>query len=256
MKIALIQTNIIWENSNLNLNHYDSLISFLDKDVDLIVLPEMFTTGFTMNPSSVAETMNGTSVNWMKEKAINLNCAIAGSLIVEENGSYFNRFVFVFPDGKLHYYDKRHLFTLAGEEKVYMPNRKPKVIIDYKGWKICPLICYDLRFPVYSRNVENYDILLYVANWPKPRIQAWDVLTRARAIENISYVIAVNRVGFDGNEMEYIGHSQVVDELGNYLIAPFEDESVKYVELSKESLLQTRNKLNFLKDKDNFTLNL
>lgn len=256
MKIALIQTNIIWENSISNIESYKARIQMLDTNVDLIVFPEMFTTGFTMNPSTVAESMQGKSVNWMRELAKKQNAAVAGSLVIQEKGNYYNRFLFVFPDGTLEYYDKRHLFTLAGEEKVYFPNSNPKKIITYKGWKICPQICYDLRFPVYSRNVENYDILLYVANWPKPRIQAWDILTRARAVENLSYVVAVNRVGFDNNELEYIGHSQVIDELGNYLIEPYEDEMVRYVELNKDSLFQTRAKLNFLNDKDNFTIEL
>lgn len=254
MKIALVQTTIIWEDKKSNILHFDKILATVDKNVDIIVFPEMFTTGFTMHPSNVAETMEGITVNWMKEVAVTKNCAIAGSLVIEEQGGYFNRFLFIFPNGTIEYYDKRHLFTLAGEEKVYTPNLQTKTIIHYKDWKICPLICYDLRFPVYSRNVENYDVLLYVANWPKPRIQAWDILLKARAVENLSYVVAVNRVGNDANGLEYTGHSQAIDALGNYLIAPFENETIAYIELDKEKLLDTRNKLNFLNDKDNFIL--
>lgn len=254
MKVALIQTHIKWEDKEANLQHYEQWFTTMEEDVDLVVFPEMFTTGFTMRPSNVAETMEGVTVNWMKEVAIKKNCAIAGSLVIEVQGGYFNRFLFVFPNGTIEYYDKRHLFTLAGEEKVYTPNRQTKTIIHYKDWKICPLICYDLRFPVYSRNVEKYDLILYVANWPKPRIQAWDILLKARAVENLSYVVAVNRVGNDANGLEYVGHSQAIDALGNYLITPFENETIAYIELDKEKLLDTRNKLNFLNDKDNFIL--
>jgi predicted amidohydrolase len=162
--------------------------------------------------------------------------------------------LFVFPDGKIDFYDKRHLFTLASEDKVYTSG-KEKLIITYKGFKICPLICYDLRFPVFARNVENYDLLLYVANWPKTRVNAWDILLKARAVENMSYVIGVNRIGNDNNNLEYVGHSQVIDFLGNYLIEPQEKEGVFIVEIDKEKQDETRSKLAFLNDRDEFTIN-
>lgn len=223
------------------------------EDVDLIVLPEMFASGFTMNPKIVAETMQGETIAWLQHLAKAKNCAITGSLVIEENGNYYNRLVFVFPNGKIQTYDKRHLFTLAGEDKVYTAG-KEKLIIEYKGFKICPLICYDLRFPVFARNVENYDLLIYVANWPKPRINAWDILLKARAIENMCYTIGVNRIGKDSNNLEYVGHSQAVDFLGNYLVEPQETDGVFIVELDQEKLNETRGKLGFLNDKDDFSI--
>lgn len=223
------------------------------EEVDLIVLPEMFSSGFTMNPKAVAETMNGETIAWLQHLAKAKDCAITGSLVIEENGKYYNRLVFVYPNGELKTYDKRHLFTLAGEDKVYTAG-KEKLIIEYKGFRICPLICYDLRFPVFARNVEDYDVLLYVANWPKPRINAWDILLKARAVENMSYAIGVNRIGFDENNLEYTGHTQAVDFLGSYLVEPQETDGVFIVEVDKEKLLETRSKLAFLKDKDNFEI--
>ena len=253
MKIALIQTSISWENPSENRASLQDLISSISQYIDLIVLPEMFTSGFTMNPEKVAETMQGETISWLKELAQTKNCAITGSLVIQENRKYYNRLVFVFPSGEIQHYDKRHLFTLAGEDKVYTSGTE-KLIVNYKGFTICPLICYDLRFPVFARNVEEYDVLLYVANWPKPRINAWDILLKARAVENMSYVIGVNRVGFDDNQHEYVGHSQAVDFLGNYLQEPQENEGIFIVELDKEIMLETRKKLSFLNDKDNFTI--
>jgi len=244
MKIALIQTALSWENPAENRAELQDKIQHIPLEVDLIVLPEMFTSGFTMNPKNVAETMRGDSVLWLKELAKARNCAITGSLVIEENGNYYNRLVFVFPDGNIQFYDKRHLFTLAGEDKVYTSGQT-KLLVEYKGFKICPLICYDLRFPVFARNVENYDVLIYVANWPKPRVNAWDILLKARAVENMSYVIGVNRVGQDANNHDYVGHSQAVDFLGNYIQEPQENEGVFIVELDKKSLDETRTKLAF-----------
>jgi predicted amidohydrolase len=253
MKIALVQTNLIWENPIENRSHLAQKITGFMEEVDLIVLPEMFSSGFTMNPKAVAETMNGETIAWLQHLAKAKDCAITGSLVIEENGKYYNRLVFVYPNGELKTYDKRHLFTLAGEDKVYTAG-KEKLIIEYKGFRICPLICYDLRFPVFARNVEDYDVLIYVANWPKPRINAWDILLKARAVENMSYAIGVNRIGMDENELEYVGHTQAVDFLGNYLLEAQETDGVFIVELDKEKLLETRSKLAFLKDKDSFKL--
>jgi omega-amidase len=253
MKIALIQTSLSWENPNNNKAYLQEKINSISQYVDIIVLPEMFSSGFTMNPKNVAETMQGETISWLKETAKSKNCAITGSLVIEENNNYFNRLVFVFPSGEIQTYDKRHLFTLAGEDKVYTSGTS-KVIVDYKGFKICPLICYDLRFPVFSRNVEEYDVLIYVANWPKPRVNAWDILLKARAVENMCYTIGVNRIGTDNNNLDYVGHSQAVDFLGNYMQEPQENEGVFIVELDKEKLLETRSKLAFLNDKDNFKI--
>ncbi|MCF6131311.1 amidohydrolase [Flavobacterium wongokense] len=254
MKIALIQTSLIWENPLENRSHLAQKICGFMEDVDLIVLPEMFSSGFTMNPQTVAETMEGETVSWLQHLAKAKNCAITGSLVIEEKGNYYNRLVFVYPTGEVKSYDKRHLFTLAGEDKFYSEG-KEKLIVEYKGYKICPLVCYDLRFPVFSRNVEDYDVLLYVANWPKLRTNAWDILLKARAVENMCYAVGVNRIGTDDNNHEYVGHSQVVDFLGNYLLEPQEADAVFIVELDKAKLLETRSRLAFLDDRDNFKIN-
>ena len=253
MKIALIQTSLAWENPMENRSHLAQKITGFMEDVDLIVLPEMFSSGFTMNPKAVAETMQGETVSWLQHLAKAKNCAITGSLVIEENGNYYNRLVFVFPNGDIETYDKRHLFALAGEHQFYTAG-VDKLIINYKGFKICPLVCYDLRFPVFSRNAENYDVLIYVANWPKPRINAWDILLKARAVENMCYTIGVNRIGTDNHNHEYVGHSQVVDFLGEYVLEPQEADSVFIVELDKAKLLETREKLAFLNDRDIFEI--
>lgn len=174
-------------------------------------------------------------------------------LVISENNSFYNRFVFVHPNGKIDFYNKRHLFSLAGEHQKYSKGTE-KVIIDYKGWKICPQVCYDLRFPAFSRNHENYDLLLYVANWPKPRTNAWNILLKARAVENMCFVVGVNRIGFDENNHEYIGHSQIIDELGNQTLDAKEKQGVFIIELDRNKMLETRKKLNFLSDKDEFEI--
>lgn len=253
MKIALIQSSLFWENPKANRNHFEVKINALTEKADLIVLPEMFSTGFTMNPIEVAETMQGETISWLQSLAKAKKSAITGSLIITENDNFYNRLVFVFPSGEIQYYDKRHLFTLAGEDKAYTSG-KEKLIVDYLGWKICLLVCYDLRFPVFARNVEDYDLLLYVANWPKTRINAWDILLKARSVENMCYTIGVNRIGFDDGNFEYVGHSQAVDFLGNYILEPQKNEGVFIVELSKDKLVETRNKLGFLNDRDSFEL--
>jgi len=253
MKIALLQTALSWENPSKNRDLFQQKINAISQYVDLFVLPEMFTSGFTMRPKNVAETMQGETVSWLKDLAKKRNCAITGSLVIEENGNYFNRLVFVFPNGEVQHYDKRHLFTLAGEDKVYTSGND-KLIVEYKGFKICPLICYDLRFPVFSRNLEAYDVLIYEANWPKTRVNAWDILLKARAVENMCYVVGVNRVGTDDNKHEYVGHSQVIDFLGNHLLEPQTEDAVFVVALNKHTMLETRSKLDFLNDKDNFEI--
>ena len=252
LKVALVQTSLAWENPEANRTQLENKVSTIS--ADLIVLPEMFTTGFTMNASEVAEPMHGETIAWLKTLSKTKNAAIVGSLVITENNNYFNRLVFIEPNGKLTTYDKRHTFTLAGEHKVYEAG-KEKVIINYKGWKICPLVCYDLRFPVWTRNTEDYDLLLYVANWPKARIAAWDALLKARAIENMAYCIGVNRVGLDGNNYEYSGHSGAYDVLGNRMDSiPEQLETVEIVTLEKAHIHNYREKLGFLKDRDVFNL--
>lgn len=254
LKVAIIQSDLVWENPKQNRKNFSEKIDTIVKAVDIIVLPEMFTTAFTMNAQAVAETMDGKTVSWMQKKAVETGAAIIGSLIVFDDNKYYNRLLFVEPSGEITIYNKRHTFTLAGEDKVYAAGTE-KVIINYKGWKICPLVCYDLRFPVWARNVENYDILMYVANWPKPRVQAWEALLKARAIENMSYVVGVNRVGLDDLQNEYSGNSAVYDVLGNIItnIKPSK-EQIELVTLEKNHIQFYRNKLKFLDDKDSFNL--
>lgn len=254
LHVAAIQSELVWESPAENLSHFQGQIETLSEEVDLVVLPEMFSTGFTMHPAGIAETMQGSAVTWMQSMAAEKNAAIMGSLVIKEAGNYVNRCVFVHPSGRTETYDKRHAFTLAGEHESYATGKK-KLIVDYKGWKICPLICYDLRFPVWSRNVEHYDLLVYMANWPKPRIQAWDVLLKARAIENMSYVVGVNRIGTDENNYEFSGHSAIIDCLGNEVQALKDHQAgVLEARLLKSAQDKIRGKLNFLNDKDSFTI--
>ncbi len=254
LKIALIQSDLVWENPKQNRDNFAAKIRTITESVDLIILPEMFTTGFTMNPGPIAETMEGETVIWMKKMASEKQSAITGSVIIKDHNQFYNRLIFVKPSGSIDVYDKRHTFTLAGEDKIYTAGTE-KLIIDYKGWKICPLVCYDLRFPVWARNVEGYDVLLYVANWPKPRIKAWNTLLMARAIENMSYCIGVNRVGLDTNNYEYSGNSAVYNVLGENIsnISP-NKEQTEIVILNKEHIKINRKKLQFLNDRDRFTL--
>lgn len=254
LNVALIQSDLVWENPGQNRNNFQRKIEGLDDELDLIILPEMFTSGFTMNAQAVAETMHGETIDWMKQQSCKKNAAIVGSLVISENDNYYNRLLFVEPSGAINYYDKRHTFTLAGEDKVYSAGNK-KLIINYKGWKICPLICYDLRFPVWTRNTELYDVLIFVANWPKPRISAWNSLLKARAIENMCYCIGVNRVGKDGLDIAYSGNSELYDVLGNEIsnIEPHK-EQIEIITLEKRHVESYRNKLKFLDDKDSFTV--
>lgn len=253
MNIALIQAPIVWDNPIANILYFQEKIMAIEEEVNLFVLPEMFSSGFTMQPFVSAETMNGETVSWMKAIAIKKMCAITGSLIIFENEQFYNRMIFAFPSGEIDYYDKKHLFTLAGEDKVYQPGTTKK-IIKFMGWKICLQVCYDLRFPVFARNVEDYDLLIYVANWPIPRIAAWDALLKARAIENMCFVIGVNRIGIDFNKHEYNGHSQAIDELGNFLIEPIEHEGIFLTTLDYKKQHKNRKKLKFLSDRDDFEL--
>lgn len=254
LHVVGIQADLFWENSEKNIEYFDKEIHKLSEETDLVVLPEMFTSGFTMNPKNVAEEMNGKSVSWMKKIAKEKEIAIVGSLVIKENNLFYNRILFVEPSGKIKYYNKRHSFTLAGENKVYTSGTE-KNIINYKGWKICPLICYDLRFPVWARNSEDYDLLVFVANWPVTRIKAWDTLLKARAIENMSYTIGVNRVGSDFNDYKYSGNSLIVDFLGNETAKLANNTSGNiYSILDKSEQDNVREKLGFLKDKDQFTI--
>ncbi len=255
LDIALIQSDLFWENAEKNRETFTKKINSISQKVDLIVLPEMFTTGFTMNAKSVAENMDGETVKWLKIMAKEKDCAITGSVVIEEDGKYYNRLIFMLPNNTYVVYDKHQLFTLAKEQEVFTAGQQ-EVLIEYKGWKIKPLICYDLRFPVWARNTSNYDILLYVASWPKLRVNAWDALLKARAIENMCYCIGVNRVGTDGKGFEYTGHSAIYDVLGEAILDenPSEKEEILYSSLKKEHIQIIRTKLPFLNDADQFKL--
>ena len=254
LKTYLIQTDTVWRNIYENLKNIQSKIDQIPEKTDLIILPEMFSTGFVMNPEEISETMDGESVKWMKKNAVEKQSAITGSLIIKEKNKYYNRLIFVKPNGDVDYYDKKHLFSYAGEDKKYTAGLERKTI-DYKGWKIAPFICYDLRFPVWSRNTQNYDIALYVANWPEPRISAWDSLLKARAIENICYAIGVNRTGEDGNNLKYVGHSQIINPQGNIIEkSNTTNEDIISTTLYKAEMLTNRTNFKFLEDRDHFLL--
>jgi omega-amidase len=229
----------------------------LPAPTDLIVLPEMFTTGFTMDAAAVAEPMNLTTFRWLRQMAQQTNAAITGSYVVQAGRTYHNRLVWMEPDGNFATYDKRHLFRMAGEERTYTAGTA-RLIRTWRGWRICPLICYDLRFPVWSRNrqigpdVLDYDLLLYVANWPAPRQTAWDTLLQARAIENLSYVVGVNRVGIDGNGHNYSGGTALIDFKGEVQVRTYNDEAIIQQTLSMDELRAFRTKFPAYLDADRF----
>jgi omega-amidase len=255
LKIALLQMNQKWEDKLANLKHFEGQISLISEPVDIILLPEMFHTSFSMNAESLAETMeNSMGLDFLRRKAIEKNCAIYTSLIIKEGKYYRNRGVFVEPDGKVHSYDKRKSFGLAGEDKVFTNGTK-ETIVSFRGWNIQLQICYDLRFPEIIRNSINeagdvaYDLILYVANWPEKRAVHWTTLLKARAIENQCYVAGANRVGTDGNGFAYSGDSIVSDPLGSSISAVSSEEHCLIVTVSSDILQETRNNLPFLKDR-------
>jgi len=259
LKVTIIQTDLAWRNPDQNLSHFDNLISGLKENTDLIVLPEMFTTGFTVKPNTMAERHNGRTLNWMRGKASDHDCVVIGSYIIEEEEKFYNRLYVVYPNGRALMYDKKHLFRMAEEDKQFTPGTG-KVIAKVKGWKISPLICYDLRFPVWSRNrfsndQYEYDCLIYVANWPEIRSYAWKTLLVARAIENQSYAIGVNRIGTDGNGISHSGDSMVIDPWGAVLskTAPH-TESLETINISAEKLESFRKKVTFGMDWEKFEI--
>lgn len=252
-KLALVQASLYWEEPAKNRALFERELAAL-KSADLVLLPEMFSTGFSMQPASLAEDENGKTLAWMRKQAQEYQFALSGSLIIKEEGAYYNRLFFVYPDGTYQKYDKRHLFSYAGEEKVYTAG-KEKLILEYKGWRINPQICYDLRFPVWCRNAEDFDLQFFVANWPARRAHAWKSLLAARAIENQVYLAGLNRIGEDGNGVYHSGDSAVYDPLGEEIsaISPGKVQSEILV-LSYNHLQKTRERFAFLKDKDRFKL--
>jgi predicted amidohydrolase len=272
LKVTIIQSNLHWENKEANLAMFEQKLMQVKDNMEIVVLPEMFNTGFSMKPELLAEKMDGISVEWMKRVSKEKKIILAGSLIVEENGNYFNRLIWMQPNGQYGYYDKRHLFAFGGEDQKYSSGSK-RLIASVKGWKINLLVCYDLRFPVWARQsipltlladgtfeksgdennaAPEYDVLIYVANWPERRNHAWKTLLQARAIENQCYVVGANRVGNDGNELYYSGDSMIVDPLGEVLYTSAYEENIFTCSLPLEKLLTVRAKFPFLKDGDPF----
>ena len=248
ISIALLQTDLIWKDKKANLSNIENLISSIEKKTDVIVLPEMFSTAFCVDETPLAEDINGETVAWMKYLAKEKNCAICGSILFKENNEYFNRFLFVEPNENIHHYNKHHLFSLVGEDK-YLTKGNEKIVIDYKGWKIQPFICYDIRFPAWCANNDDADIQLYVANWPKKRSHHWKILLQARAIENQCYTIGVNRIGNDFYNHEHDGCSAVFDFAGNQLLLLENIEGIEIVTLSKDELEAHKLRYPFWKDR-------
>jgi omega-amidase len=254
LTLTLLQTALHWHDREANLAMFSEKLNQLSQPTDLIVLPEMLSTGFSMEAPAFAEPTEGPVLDWMRKVAEQQQAVVTGSVIVEEAGKYYNRLLWVRPDGSYAHYDKKHLFRMAGEDGVYTAGQQ-KLVVELKGWNICPLVCYDLRFPVWSRNVRNgYDLLLYVANWPEPRAQAWRTLLQSRAIENLAYCVGVNRVGQDGNGIAYAGDSMVVDPKGQVLLSATRLECMPTLTLSKEELTAYREKFPAHLDADGFEI--
>ncbi|MET6998906.1 amidohydrolase [Chitinophaga defluvii] len=260
LKVTLIQSQLHWENIAANIGMFDEKINGISEHTEVVFLPEMFSTGFSMRPEKLAETMEGSAVQWMKQKAAEKKIIITGSLIIKENGQYLNRLVWMLPNGTMGTYDKRHLFGYAGEHEQYQAGDK-RLIAQVKGWKICLNICYDLRFPVWARNsiaadtnAPAYDVLVYVANWPERRNTAWKALLQARAIENQCYVIGVNRVGNDGNDIYHSGETSLIDPMGEIIYQQSHNEDIFTYTLDRNRLEEVRKNIPFLKDADKFQI--
>lgn len=263
LTLALIQTSLSWEDKAKNLAHFSEKIRGITFDCDVILLPEMFTTGFTMNAGKLSENMDGPTMTWFKKMASETGKVVTGSFIAKEGENHFNRLVWMRSDGDFSYYDKKHLFRMAGEHQYYAPG-ETNIVVELKGWKIRPLICYDLRFPVWSRNRYStsknrlnaeYDVLIYVANWPAARSLPWDILLKARAVENQAYCIGVNRVGPDGNGNNYSGHSAAISPKGEYILEPVhENDGIYKVVMDYNELQEFREKFPLGYDADEFSL--
>lgn len=261
LNIVTVQADTVWHDPQANRDYYAGLLQGLQQSADIIVLPETFTSGFSNAALDRAETMDGETVNWLREMAANCNSAVTGSVQIRDGGRVFNRMLWAMPDGKIHFYDKRHLFRMANEHERYSAG-VDKTFIEYRGWRICPLVCYDLRFPVFSRNRfdhtladgYDYDLLIFVANWPSPRHFAWQTLLKARAIENLSYVVGVNRTGSDGNGLDYLGGSTVLDFLGQTLIEAGSGPELNSARISHAALQEFRTRFPVHLDADRFEM--
>ncbi|MBE0646667.1 MAG: amidohydrolase [Bacteroidales bacterium] len=259
LNITFIQSALFWEERQKNLDHFRKVIDGIREQTDLIMLPEMFNTGFSINPDFCAETMEGASMQFLRETASAKNAALTATILIKDQDKYVNRLVFIYPDGTFLTYDKRHLFRLSDEARMFNQGNE-RVVIPLKGWKLMPMICYDLRFPVWSKNrmvgdEYEYDLLFYLANWPIVRSHAWKALLVARAIENLAFVAGVNRIGEDGNGMPHTGDSMVVDPKGNMLFQASANEAVvKTVTLNYEDMRIFRESFAFALDWDTFTI--
>lgn len=259
LNVSSIQSDLYWEDINSNLAAFEERINDLPSTIDLIILPEMFTTGFCLNPHLLFEEPDGKTTVWMHMMAEKKNCVVTGSIIIRENKKYFNRLIWMQPDGNYFTYDKKNLFSFAGENRIFSPGDK-RLIVDLKGWKICPLICYDLRFPVWCSNSYKdgeyaYDLMIFVANWPQVRSHPWKTLLAARAIENLSFVVGVNRVGVDGNKILHTGDTRIIDPKGNVICqAPPNEEFTCQTTLDAALLKNFRNKFAIGPDWDHFTI--
>ena len=254
LTVTIVQADLAWENKQANLKHFERLLETASPQTDLTILPEMFSTAFTMNAAALAEPADGPTVRWLQKTAQKRQTALIASLIVEQDGKYYNRLFFVLPEGRFFSYDKRHLFRMAGENEVYSAGSE-RLTVELKGWKIRPFICYDLRFPVWTRNVNGeYDLAVFIANWPERRAQHWIALLKARAIENQAYVVGVNRVGQDGLQIEYSGDSLVVDPLGNDLVHLRRQEGIHTKRLSAHTLKSYWQKFPVWMDSDRFEI--
>lgn len=254
LTISCIQSVLAWENTDQNLNQFAEKLNNLPSDSEIVVLPEMFTTGFSMNPGKLAEEMNCKSFAWMKDQSAKINKVIIGSIIIQDNNNYFNRLIAMFPNGEYFTYDKRHLFRMGKEHEKYTRGEN-RLVFKYNGWRICPLICYDLRFPVWSRNRDDYDMLIYIANWPDSRREVWKNLLIARALENQAYVVGVNRVGEDGEGLRYSGDTMVIGPKGQILGSSKEYKNeIINVKVSLDELNQFREKFPVALDADEFKI--
>ncbi len=252
LRITTAQVELAWHDIQANQSRLEQLLQPLANTTDLVILPEMFTTGFSMDAAALAEPMDGSTMSWLAKQAKTLNACVMGSFIAEEGGHYYNRFIAMLPSGEYHRYDKKHLFTLAKEHVPYTAGNQ-LLTFDYKGWKIAPFVCYDLRFPEWSRNTQGYDLLIYVANWPEPRRLHWQALLKARAIENQAYTIGVNRVGEDGNGLNYTGDTSLTSYNGETLYEVKNKEAIHTITIEKEEQEVFRRKLAFLADQDVFS---
>lgn len=254
LRITIIQPDIVWEDKQANYLRYEKLLADDTAKKQLVILPEMFNTGFSMKPEVFAETMDGEAVTWMRKIAAQQKCILTGSVMIEEDGHYYNRLIWMLPNGQFYHYDKRHLFAYAGEDNHYTAGDK-RLIVSVNGWKICLVVCYDLRFPIWLRNQNvEYDLLIVVANWPERRAVAWRSLLMARAIENMSYVVGVNRVDNDGNNIHYSGGSAVFSPLGEAIWEKHHEPAIHTLVLDKGKLTEIREQFPFLNDADKFLL--